>query len=232
MTSSEEAKPEVAAAGGAETAAVSQAAGGLPCTRPGCPASGALCAYIDRRGRRCPTAWCPDHRLVIEGVTYCRRHAGVVSALPRGATPLPDLDTRAPSLVSWVAREVDADIRHLLLAEAPLGEGARLAIDPVYRVLAGQDRRPAWERAWKLVDRAGRSLRVSLLVEEGDDAEVAVRVNSEMLDRARPPWIAERPGGLQPPPDVDTQRRKDFNRRLLVVIRAGIRREWTDLPPS
>jgi hypothetical protein len=152
----------------------------------------------------------------------------VVSALPVGyvghTAPMPDLETRAPSLVSWVAREVDADIRQLLLAELR-DDRVRLVTDPVYLAFIGCDRRRAWERAWKLLDHTGPSLRISLLVEECADAEVAVRVNAEIVDRLTPPWIVQRLHGALPPPEVDAQRRKDFNRRLLGIIHRGMERE-------
>lgn len=152
----------------------------------------------------------------------------MVSALPAGhvghTAPMPDLETRAPSLVSWVAREVDADIRQLLLAGLRADQ-ARLVTDPVYLVFIGCDRRRAWERAWKLVDHAGRSLRIALRVEECADAEVEIRVNAESVDRLTPPWIVQRLHGAMPPPEVDAQRRKDFNRRLLGVIHRGIERD-------
>jgi hypothetical protein len=209
-------------------------AGDQPCTQPGCGnGTGLACEYVDRRGHCCGTAWCPEHRLVIDGRVYCRRHAGVVSALPVGyvghTAPIPDLETRAPSLVSWVAREVDADIRQLLLAEFGEG-GVQLVTDPVYLVFVGSDRRRAWERAWKLVDRSGQSLRVALLVEEGADAEVAIRVNTAILERLAPPWIVQRLHGALPPPEVDAQRRKDFNRRLLGIIGKGVLREAARRP--
>ena len=201
--------------------------GAAACTHPGCGGStGLACEYIDRLGRSCRTAWCPEHRLVIGGRVYCRRHAGVVSALPGGyvanASPMPDLENRAPSLVSWVAREVDADIRQLLLSVPAPGEATQLLTDPVYLVFTGGNRRRAWERAWKLVDQTGHTLRVSLLVEECADAEVAVRVNMTIVERVMPPWIAQRLHGDAPPPELDAQRRRDFNRRLLAVIRAGV----------
>ena len=147
--------------------------------------------------------------MVIDGRVYCRRHAGVVSALPGGylanAAPLPDLENRAPSLVSWVAREVDADIRHLLLSVPDPGEVTELLTDPVYLVFTGADRRRAWERAWKLVDQTGDTLRVSLLVEEWADAEVAVRVDMAIVERLMPPWIAQRLHGALPPPEDSTR---------------------------
>jgi hypothetical protein len=212
-------------------------AGDLACTQPGCTsATGLRCDYVDRRGRACRTAWCPEHRLVIDERVYCRRHAGVVSALPVGpagqAATMPDLENRAPSLVSWVAREVDADIRELLLSGFPPGGGTELVTDPVYLVFTGGDRRRAWERAWKVVDRAGRSLRVCLLVEECADAEVAIQVNSAIVERLAPPWIVQRLYGAQPPPELDAQRRKDFNQRVFGIIRKGIDRAGQPDPAS
>jgi hypothetical protein len=186
------------------------------------------CAYVDRRGLGCGTAWCSDHHLVVEDRAYCRRHAGVVSAMPggdiRGSAPLPDVENRSPSLVSWVAREVDADIRYLLAAELIQGGAAELVADPVHPIFTGSDRRRAWERAWKLVAHAAPSLRVSLIVEECADAEVAVAVNATVVDRLTPPWILQRlHGGVSP--EVDAQRRKEFNRVLLGTVRRGIDRE-------
>jgi len=98
--------------------------------------------HIPRRGRvrirRPPWPRVP-HRLVhrapvtIEGRVYCRRHAGVVSALPSLdsslAVSLPDLDNRAPSLVGWVSRQIDGDIWRLLLKELTSGSGGQLVAD-------------------------------------------------------------------------------------------------------
>ena len=105
-------RPPIAISGaGSErgTAVLADLAGDQRCTQPGCGrTTGLACEYVDRRGHDCRTSWCPDHRLVIDGRVYCRRHAGVVSALPVGyvghTAPMPDLETRAPSLVRWVSR--------------------------------------------------------------------------------------------------------------------------------
>jgi hypothetical protein len=209
---------------------VAQMPGDLPCTEGGCERTTALaCQYVDRRNRSCQSAWCPEHRLVIDGQIFCRRHAGVVSALPGAGThrnlPLPDLENRAPSLVSWVARELDADIRRLLLAELPSNSGAQLITDPVYLVFVGADRQRAWERSWKLVDHTGHSLRVALIVEEDADAEIGVKIGSQIIDRLLPPWIVQRLHGAPPPPAVDAHRRDEFNRRIIESIRAGIAHE-------
>src|SRR5207248_3146565 len=90
----------------------------LRCTAASCTATDATaCAYIDRRQRPCSTAWCAEHVVIVDGLTLCRRHAGVVRAIGTASDrlqSLPDLENRAPSLVNWVAEEVDADVRGIL----------------------------------------------------------------------------------------------------------------------
>ena len=209
--------------------ALARLEGSLSCSERTCEASsGVACQYVDRRNRTCKTAWCPQHRIVMDGQVLCRRHAGVVSALPRdthSSAPLPDLENRAPSMVSWVARELDADIRSLLLQEISTTEGGQLVADPLYLIFLGADRIRAWERAWKLVTHTGTAFRVSLCVEEDADTEVCVKVGSNVLDRAVPPWIVDRPGSEGFAEGDDQRLRGEFNARLLEVIKQGMGNE-------
>lgn len=206
-----------------------QLEGTLPCTTDGCAAMTAIpCEYVDRRTRQCRTAWCPRHRVIVEGHLYCRRHAGVVSALPVAdstlVTPLPDIDNRAPSLVAWVARQVDGDVWRLLLQELD-ADGGELIADPVVLVFTGVERLRAWERAWKLVTHTGVSRRVSLMVEEAHDDEVAVKIDANVVDRLAPPWITERRGFEPPDAETDRREREAFNQRILDAIERGLLRE-------
>ena len=92
--------------------------GDLPCRARGCANhNGVLCHYIDRRGRRCDTAWCPNHWATVGGIVYCRRHAGTIAAIGYFDHPagMPDVDNRAPSLVNWVARDLDAFVAATLV---------------------------------------------------------------------------------------------------------------------
>src|SRR5579864_7291167 len=115
------AKPEAVVEMTAEERAAELAArlGDLPCNEVGCTAqTGIACEYVDRRDRACRTAWCPAHRMVVDERIYCRRHAGVVSSLPTDAAqsmPLPDLENRAPSLVGWMSRQIDAEVWRIML---------------------------------------------------------------------------------------------------------------------
>jgi hypothetical protein len=205
------------------------ALGELPCTERGCSATTGLeCEYIDRRSRRCRTAWCPVHRMVVHDKVYCRRHAGVVRAVPTGVleqnSPLPDLENRAPSLVNWVSNEIDAAVRSLLMKELGNTGGAELVVDPVTLVFVGIDRCRGWERAWKLVG-YGVSVRVSLMVEEDADTEVAVKVGLNVVDRLVPPWIGQREAVDAQTPAEDRRRRDRFNEQLVDAMDRGLARE-------
>jgi len=209
---------------------VSSQDGGHPCTQEGCPATdGAPCEYVDRRGRECRTAWCPEHRVTIEGHVYCRRHAGVVSALPSHdsslAVSLPDLDNRAPSLVGWVSRQIDGDVWRLLLKELTDGTGGQLVADPVTLIFVGIGRQRAWERSWRLDSHVGIARRVSIMVEEADDTMVTVKVGGNTVEQMVPPWIQHRIRGETVPPEVDRKEREEFYQRVLDSVERGLGRE-------
>ncbi len=209
--------------------ALSRLEGSLPCNEKGCHGNnGVACQYVDRRNRSCKSGWCPSHRIVMDGQVFCRRHAGVVSALPGGSSasgPLPDLENRAPSLVSWVARELDADIRSILLREVDPNSGAQLIADPVCLIFIGAERQRAWERSWKLAVHTGLAIRVGLQVAEDADAEVAVKVGALVVDRVVPPWIVQRLHRDAPSADIDADRRREFNKRLIDAITRGVAHE-------
>jgi hypothetical protein len=130
------------------------------CHRARCGAVAATrCAYSDRRGRPCPTAWCPQHLIELEGRGYCSRHASTLIALGpemlvRGH--LPELDNRVPSLVYWVGRDLDSDVPAILATLADRDAGERTVTDPVTLIAGGgrtSERR--WERNWKIVSHTG-----------------------------------------------------------------------------
>jgi hypothetical protein len=201
--------------------------GVLPCREAGCTAvTGVACEYIDRRDLHCRTAWCPQHRMIVNEHAYCRRHAGVVSALPPAESALmaalPDLDNRAPSLVAWMARLIDSDVWRLLLAELDADAGGHLIADPVMLVFVGVQRERAWERTWKLVTHTGITRRVSLMVSESADSEVAVKVGPTIVERLRPPWIIHRERRETVSEEADQREREDFNAQVVAAIAEGI----------
>jgi hypothetical protein len=197
--------------------------GNLPCRERGCPNHNALpCNYVDRRRRRCDTAWCPIHCAVVGGFVYCRRHAGTIAAIGFIDDPLglPDLDNRAPSLANWVARDLDGFIAAVMVQSAFPGES--FVREPMVKVYNDRVRGRRFERNWKLVDHTGVRLAASVFVYEDDDATVHVKVGSGVIAEGVPPWIERRRQGLQVTDDVDRAQRAMFYSFLQEHIVAAV----------
>ena len=204
----------------------SPAAGGT-CTAAGCERDARVrCSYQDRRGRECATAWCAQHRVIAYGKPYCRRHAGMVGALASWefVDGLPDVDSRAPALVSWMSNELDARIRAVLRKVAPSGT-PKLVTDPVHQVFTPGMAARRWVMAWKLVDHVSVLHRVSLEVDEGNDCVVRAVVNADLIGEAVPPWIERRRQGLDTTPDADAEQRKAFHDALFRSIELMVTRQ-------
>lgn len=202
-------------------------AGDLACWAAGCSdATGTACAYVDRRGRACTTAWCREHRDVVMDAVYCRRHAGLMRVFAGDYPPpfLPDVDNRAPGLVEWMARDLNDGIQELLVAS---GAGDAVATDPSQLVKGGRGCPRVWERSWRLCHNAGYAHRVSLQVAEAHDTEIVVHVGRREVARAVPPWIEARHQGAPLAPADDVRRRADFRDAVLTAVRAGLAHDTT-----
>lgn len=157
--------------------------GAAQCDGVGCSSRGGIaCAYVDRRGRSCPTAWCPSHRSVFDGTGYCALHAATMGGLQwdYGDSSHPDLDNRIPALVTWISRIAEDDIVATLRSICRERDEV-LVSDPVRQVLLGVKRERSWERAWKVCSVVGVSARVAIAVEEDNPQCVLVKVNSKVV---------------------------------------------------
>jgi len=144
-------------------------------------------------------------------VTYCRRHAGTVQAigdLAADPNARPDLSDRTPSLVNWIARDLDQHIRAQLTSAARPGES--IVVDESVRLTRDNKRNLRWERSWRLVESTGLVLKLTIHVSEEDDALVRISVGSEMVAQGIPPWIARRRLGEEVDVAVDLAQRKLF----------------------
>ena len=151
--------------------------------------SGLRCAYVDRRGRRCPTAWCPEHRSTANGFVYCSVHANTMSGIEweYGSAPHPDLENRIPAVINWLARATEDDVVATLHSVCgALGEV--LVSDPVRFVLVPPDRVRTWERVWKTCSTTGVTCRVAIAVEEKSPNAVLIKVNSMVVKTVATPW--------------------------------------------
>jgi hypothetical protein len=197
-----------------------------PCSLHGCTNAGAqLCAYRDRRGRPCPAAFCTAHSVSFAGTSYCRRHAGTVQAigeLAKDPNGFPDLNDRAPSLVNWIARDLDQSVRRLLGRAARSGES--VVVDESVRLAHDPARKVRWERAWRIVEHTGLVLKVTVHVSEDNDSLVHVRVGTEMVADGVPPWIARRREGHEVEAAIDISQRQLFYRFLEENISSAVLR--------
>jgi len=224
----------------ANTATIERPASATPssvllCNERGCARSTALaCSYRDRRGRACPAAFCLEHGAMVAGLPYCRRHGGTMLALGSKVTDaqaMPDLANRAPSLVNWIARDLDEPVRGLLSRLSHDGE--QVVSDQMVSTVHDVNRNPHWERSWRIVDHTGVIVKVTVMVDSDDDTLVHVRVGGEDVVRAVPPWIDRRRRGQQEDPEVDSSQRRIFYRFIEENITATAQRfrEAGDRPP-
>ena len=84
------------------------------------------------------------------------------------------------------------------------------------------ERRPRWERGWRLVEATGVVIKVTLFVEQHNDSNVTVRVGSESVAEGVPPWIQHRERGETVPPSVDQSERRLFYRFIEENITASV----------
>ena len=195
----------------------------VPCSRHGCMArDGQDCAFVDRRGAACRTAWCSEHSESVAGVVYCLRHAGLVRAVMDSDQPMPDGNCRAPSLASWIARELEDDVALFLCSLTSTDAHLRMLSERLRLVYEGYDRTRVWVRSWKLAACNGVAYRVDVCVAEDNDAEVVIRVNLAEVSRTVPPWIAFRMRGMSVDPDRDRALRRRYHEDLLCTIRTGL----------
>jgi hypothetical protein len=192
--------------------------GDRPCSEAGCAAvTGLACSYVDRRGRPCETAWCPQHRAEAGGRTYCRRHAGVARALEQSETPsVPDVGSRAASLATWVAADIDD--RVVALLERFREPDEELRVEQPRLVFVGRLRSRAWEKAWKLTRYTGLGHWVAVQVPEETDDVVALLVDGIHVHREVPPWITSRREGRALAPAEDARAREHYYDQLLAAI--------------
>ncbi len=202
--------------------------GSLPCYDHGCLHETAVpCAYTDRRRRACPTAWCPDHYAVVNGVPYCRRHAGVVRALAAQPDELrlwPDVSNRAASLCEWIANDLGSGIRAILKVAQGVQSGWSLSESALTSVIQGTPRSMVWNRGWMLSDHTGKQMRVSISVDEARDSEVAVRVDSAEVARFIPPWIIERRSQSRADVGLEREQREYLRSSVLEAVAAATTR--------
>jgi hypothetical protein len=130
-----------------------------------------------------------------------------------------------PVVLSWIAQEVDGEISAAMLQLA-LEWRQALVLDPVHFGLVGVHRVRTWERAWKICENLGPTLRVAIVIEESEPGIVEARINARPVLRLLVPWHESHGFGDRPATaEAAGAAVLNFRERLLAALIRGIG-EW------
>jgi hypothetical protein len=198
------------------------------CSARGCAQkTGLACSYIDRREHPCPTGWCPEHRYITHGAVFCPTHGRLLDGTAdefRECVRV-DLGNAVPVVLAWLVQEIDAEVSATMLQLAMEWRQA-LVLDPVHFALVGVQRARSWERAWKICDSLGPTLRVATVIEEAEPEVVEARINARPVIRLVVPWHEDHGFGERPESAAAARAAVlTFRERLLAALIRGIA-EW------
>jgi hypothetical protein len=195
------------------------AAGNQPCSALRCSSlAGMPCSYVDRRGRRCKTAWCPADRSVVEGKIYCALHAHAMQALEWefGAASHPDIDSRTVPVLQWISSAAADEVIATLNVFCALN-GEMLVAEPVRRRFNPVTHTRVWEKQWKTLSPTSVTIRVSISSDEDRPTEIHITVNGHDVNVVPPPFNRE----LSAPTEADM---RWLDQEVLSPISAAVAR--------
>ncbi len=197
-----------------ETIAGNQACSALRCSS----LAGMPCSYLDRRGRRCKTAWCPADRSVVDGRIYCALHAHAMQALEWefGAASHPDVDSRTVPVLQWISSAAADEVIATLNVFCALN-GEMLVAEPVRRRFNPQTHSRVWEKQWKTLSATSVTIRVSISSDEARPTEIHITVNGHDVNVVPPPFNRE----LSTPTEADM---RWLDQEVLSPISAAVAR--------
>jgi len=154
-----------------ETALGNQACSALRCSS----LVGMPCSYVDRRGRRCKTAWCPADRNVVDAKIYCALHAHAMQALEWefGAASHPDIDSRTVPVLQWISSAAADEVIATLNVFCALN-GEMLVAEPVRRRFNAASHSRVWEKQWKTLSATSVTIRVAISSDEARPTEIHI----------------------------------------------------------
>jgi hypothetical protein len=176
------------------------------------------CSYVDRRGRRCKTAWCPADRSVVDGKIYCGLHAHAMQALEWefGAASHPDIDSRTVPVLQWISSAAADEVIATLNVFCALN-GEMLVAEPVRRRFNPVSHSRVWEKQWKTLSPTSVTIRVSISSDEEHPTEIHITVNGHDVNVVPPPFNRE----LSAPTEADM---RWLDQEVLSPISAAVAR--------
>jgi hypothetical protein len=195
------------------------AAGNQPCSALRCSSLvGMPCCYVDRRGRRCKTAWCPADRSVVDGKIYCALHAHAMQAIEWefGAASHPDVDSRTVPILQWISSAAADEVIATLNVFCALN-GEMLVAEPVRRRFNPVSHSRVWEKQWKTLSPTSVTIRVCISSDEDRPTEIRIQVNGHDVNVMPPPFNRD----LSEPTEADM---RWLDQEVLSPISAGVAR--------
>ena len=203
-----------------------QTAAGAYCFLADCGrVEGWQCSYVDAAGHACISWWCPEHAVLVNGLPFCRRHAGVAGLLLSRAgslfeLPLPRVEDRALPLLLRLTEQLDARAVHLLEFLYRDRRDVTLAKHANVRERRQVGRHDGWEAMWTATTQSGYLTTITLRVTGAEPPCVILLRDGSPLFDAVPDWIArERADSWHP--DGDASLVEELYAILLASFRIG-----------
>ena len=113
---------------------------------------------------------------------------------------------------------MDAGIRKILREVLNEHAAETIIVEPVGYVFSVHDKAHRWERAWKLANHTGVTLKIAVDVDEANDSMVRIRVGQQSVTSVVPPWVEHHRTKQMVDPETDARERRDFYARLFDVV--------------
>ena len=180
--------------------------------------AGMPCSYVDRRGRRCKTAWCPADRSVVDAKIYCALHAHAMQALEwELALRHTPTSTVVPSRCCSGSPSAAADEVIATLNVFCALNGEMLVAEPVRRRFNPLSHSRVWEKQWKTLSPTSVTIRVAISSDEDRPTEIHIAVNGHDVNVVPPPFNRE----LSAPTEADM---RWLDQEVLSPISAAVAR--------
>jgi len=172
------------------------------------------CDYVDLWGWKCDAPFCSGHGVDLVDGSLCLEHAALFYSVggdePVLEAELADVYGQTPSLLRWVSRGIDLDIREMLTPESE-----EIPVGFEQRVLATPTSSLRWEAEWWRDD---IDVRVGLVVEDGSGPSFTVMCKFDELYAETPEWLLHHRLGMSLEDEQEQRMRSECLGRVAAAV--------------